>query len=191
MKLPVKINQREKRVIQAGAIVAVCIILYYFAVWYSDMRGSFRDHIEARRMTVEKQARKIHTKPALQKNHARFGMEVKLLEAGLLKGNKPPVVAAKIQSILKQIASSIGIEITLEKTLNPVDEGLYLGIPVEIGFTASTEKLNKMLHQIKTSKLLLSITEMKIIVRNVRNPSNAQTTLTVSGFINKPGPEEE
>jgi hypothetical protein len=63
---------------------------------------------------------------------------------------------------------------------------LYLGIPVEIGFNASTEKLKKMLYKIMTSETILTVTEMKILVKNIRNPVDVSATLIVNGFMKKP-----
>lgn len=184
--MPIKINQREKRVLLAGLAVGILIVVYYSADWYGSVRNSYREYIEARQTTALKQEKKIRTKPRLEKKFVTLDTEVKVLESGLFQGDKPPIVAARIQSLLKKMAQSIGIDITLEKALAPVDQGLYLGIPVEIGFTAPTAKLKKMLYKIKTSPSLLSITGMKVIVRNLRNPSDAQTTITVNGFIKNP-----
>ena len=80
---------------------------------------------------------------------------------------------------------SLGIDIKSEKALNSVDSGLYLSIPVEIGFTAPTAKLKDMLYKIKTSPLLLTVPKIKSRVINVNNPADVFTTLTVEGLIIK------
>jgi hypothetical protein len=185
MKLPVKINQREKKVLLIGALIAVIIILYQAVTWYSGVSGTLREHIDAKRTTLQKQINKISRKEILEGKNRILGAELKLLERGILPGNKPPVVAARIQSVLKNMASSLNIEITVEKALNPVDRGLYIGIPVEIGFNATTDNLKKMLYKIKTSRTVLTVSELKVMVRNIRNPVNVSATLIVSGFIRK------
>ncbi len=191
MKLPFKISQREKKVILIGGVVVIFIILYNIGTWYSSTMSSAREFIEAKRVTLEKQLQKISEKKQLQNTFHALEKDVENLERGLLRGSKPPVVAAQIQSVVKNMASSIGIEITLEKALNPEDKGLYLRIPVEVGFTAQTEKLKQMLYKIKTSRFLLTISEMKVIVKNTRNPMDVYTTLVVNGFIKKPDTPEQ
>jgi Tfp pilus assembly protein PilO len=186
MKIPFKINQREKKVLLFGGIVAIIIIVYQIFLWYGGIRTSLKDYTEARRITLEKQYQKIVDEEFIEGQYNDLNNNLNNLDKGLLKGSKTPVVAARIQSILKGMASSLDIAITLEKALDPVDKGFYLAIPVEVGFTSSTEKLTRMLYKIKTSSFNLTITEMKILVKNIRNPVNAYTTIVVNGFIKRP-----
>lgn len=184
--ISLKISQREKRFLAIGGIVAFLILTYYLVTWYKDFRASTREYIEAKQITLQKQLNKISEKENIQKNFEVVSADLKELEKGLLSDSKPPVAAAEVQRALKDMALSLGIDIKSERALNPVDNGLYLGIPVEIGFTASTAKLKDMLLKIKTSSLLLTITEMKVRVTNVNNPVDVYATLIVKGFIKKP-----
>jgi K+ transporter len=186
MKIPFKVNPREKRILLIGGLIVIIIFIYQLSIWYNGMRTTLHDYTEAKEITLEKQLRKISEKENIQREHQALSLEIKELDKMLLAGDKPPVVAAKIQSILKEMASSLKIEITLEKALDPVDKELYLGIPVEIGFTAPTEKLMKMLYKIRTSKFIFTISEVKVLVKNVRKPVDAYTTIVVNGFIRKP-----
>jgi hypothetical protein len=191
MKIPIKINEREKKVLLVGGIITLFIIAYYVFSWYNDSKSSLNDYIDAKRMVLEKQAHKISEKEAIKARLKVVDADLRFLNKGVFRGDKPPVVAARIQSILKEMASSINIEITLEKALSPVDRGLYLGIPVEIGFNAPTVKLKKLLYKIKISRNILTVSEMKIHVKNIRKPIDAYTTLIVTGFIKKPEPQDK
>lgn len=186
MKIPFKVSQRDWRILLIGGLIVVAILIYQLSYWYNGLRTSLRDYTEARGITLQKQFRKISEKEDIQREHKMLSLEITELDKMLLAGDKPPVVAAKIQSILKEMASSLNIEITLEKALDPVDRGLYLGIPVEIGFTAPTEKLMKMFYKIKTSKFIFTVSEVKVLVKNIRSPVDAYTTIVVNGFIRKP-----
>ena len=185
MNLPIKISQREKNFLLIGMIVVFLIIMYRGVLWYRDFRFSAAEHIETKRITLQKQSTKISEEVEIGNNLKAVSAELKNLEKGLLKGNKPPVAAAEVQRILKNIAESLKINIKSERALNPVENGSYIGIPVEIGFTASTAKLKDMLYKIKTSPLILTVTTVKIRVTNMRNPSDVYTTLIVKGLIKK------
>jgi hypothetical protein len=185
MNLPFKISQREKKFLLAGIIVVFLIVMFRGVSWYRDFRFSATEHIETKRITLEKQLNKILKEDEIRNNLQAVSTELNNLEKGLLMGDKPPVVAAEIQRILKSIAKPLRIDIKSERALNPVENGLYIGIPVEIGFTASTEKLKDMLYKIKTSRLILSVTTIKIRVTNVKNPEDVYTTLVVKGLIKK------
>jgi Tfp pilus assembly protein PilO len=185
MNIPFKVSQREKKFLMAGGVIVFLILTFHFVTWYRDFRASTREYIEAKQIILQKQLSKIAESKGIRKDLEVAGVELKDLEKGLLSGNKPPVAAAEVQRILKSTALSLGIEIKSERTLSPVDNGSYLGIPVEIGFTSSTAKLKDMLFAIRTSPLLLTITEMKVRVTNVSNPVDIYTTLTVKGFMKK------
>lgn len=185
INLPLKISRREKKVLLIGGIIVVLIILYHLVTWYRNTMASTDEYLQAKRITLEKQLNKILEKEKIRRKLETVGSELKGLESGLLPSDKPPLAAAEIQRILKQMTASLNIDINLEKTSNPIDNGLYLGIPVEIGFITSTAKLNDLLYMIKTSPLLLKITEIKIRVININNPIDINTSLIVMGFINK------
>lgn len=185
MNIPLKIGQREKKFLIAGGIIVFLIFAYQFGVWYKNFRVSSKEYIESRQITLQKQLNKILQKANIKNNFEAADAELKELEKGLVSGDTPPVAAAEIQRNLKVMAMSLGIDIKSEKALNSVDSGLYLSIPVEIGFTAPTAKLKDMLYKIKTSPLLLTVPKIKSRVVNVNNPTDVFTTLTVEGLIIK------
>jgi Tfp pilus assembly protein PilO len=186
MNIPLRLTQREKRFILVGTIIVFLIIVYQIVSWYQGVRSSAREYVETKQLTLQRQINKILEKEEIEDRLKQVNSELNELEKGLLKGDKPPVAAAEIQKRLKALAQSLGIEIKSERTLNPTDDGLYIGIPVEIGFTASTAKLKDILYKIKTSPLLLTITKIRIRVTNIKNPVDVYATLVVKGFIKKP-----
>ncbi|HDN94646.1 MAG TPA: hypothetical protein ENG76_01025 [Nitrospirae bacterium] len=185
MKLPFKVNEREKKVLLAGGAAVLLIILFYGFSTYSDFRANVLELADAKRFMLEKQMQKLSEKDILE---ARVGMvkqEIEKYEKFFLRGSKPPVAAAVLQRFLKEGASSLNIEVKQERTLNPVDADVYLGIPVEIGFNTSTDKLKELLYKFRTAPYLLTVSELKIRVINVSNPVDVYATVVVTGFIKK------
>lgn len=186
MTLP-DVSEREKKFLAAGGIIVFLIVIFQVFSWYDDFRREVRELSEARRFKLERQLIRLSRKERMEK---RFEEVKKMLagqERALLRGDKPPVAAAELQKFLKETASSLDIDVKLERTLSPVETGFYLGIPVEIGFTASTGKLEGLLLRLRKSPFLLMVSEMKVRVTNIRNPVDIYTTLIVTGFIKKPG----
>jgi Tfp pilus assembly protein PilN len=191
VNLPININEREKKFLIAGGIAVVMILLFQLFDWYGDTRKEVELVAEARRMKIEKELRKLADKENLEMEAKLAKEQLQRRENMLLKSSKPPIAASELQRTLTQTASALNIDIKLERTLNPVDTGTYLAIPVEIGFTTSTGKLKDMLLRIRNSVVMLTVNEMKIRVNNVRNPKNIYTTLIVTGFIKKESEGEE
>ena len=129
---------------------------------------------------------KISGEKAVEEKLEKSKAGIYVLEAMLLSGDKMPVAAAEVQRQLKGMAVSLGIEIKSEKTLDAIDTGTYIEIPVEIGFVSTTSKLKSMLYNIKSSPLLLTVPKMKIHITNLNDPSEIYTTLVVKGFMKKP-----
>ena len=185
MNLPFKVNEREKKVLLAGGAVVLLIILFQGFSTYSDFRANVIELADAKRSMLEKQIQKLSQKALIESQAGTVKQEIVKFEKFFLRGSKPPVAAAVLQRFLKEKASSLSIEVKLERTLKPVDADVYLGIPVEIGFTTSTDKLKEFLYKLRTAPYLLTVSELKIRVTNPSKPVDVYTTVVVTGFIKK------
>jgi hypothetical protein len=189
MKLPFNINAREKVVLLLGAVLASFIIIYWLFAWYGDLTGDVSDLADAKLMMLEKQMVNISEMQSLQDDMQGFRNEASRQEKALLKGDKPPVAAAELQSLLKNMISSLDIDMRAERTLGIVDVGHYIGIPVEIGFISDTGKLKSFLYKLRGSSLLLNVSVLKVRVTNLNNPKSTYVTVVITGYIRKT-PEE-
>jgi Tfp pilus assembly protein PilO len=185
MNLPIKVNEREKKFLIIGAIAVILIVLFNAFFWYSDTKKSVKDFSDARHFMLQKQINKIAEKDYILEKFNAVQQELQRQEKTLLHGNTPPVAAAALQRILKDIAASLNIDVKLERTLNISDARFYHGIPVEIGFTTTTRELKNMLFKLRKSPFLLTISEIKVRVTNISKPEEIYTTLVVTGYIKK------
>lgn len=186
INLLARISPREKNFLLTGGVVLFLILVYQLITWYGDIRTTTDDYVVTKRKHLEIQMTLISEKESKQKELEIVTSDLKELDEGLLSGNKPPVAAAEILRELKKMTSSLDININLERTRATVDYGLYIGIPVEITFTASTAKLKDLLYEIKASPLYLTISEIKVRVRNTNNPVDINVNLIVKGLMKKP-----
>ncbi len=186
MNLP-DVSEREKKFLAAGGVIVFLIIIFLVFSWYGDLRKDVKELSDTRRLLLEKQLTMLSKKDMIQKRLDEVKQALGKQERAFLRGDKPPVAAAELQKFLKETASSLDIEVKLERTLSPVETDFYLGIPVEIGFAASTGKLEGLLFRLRKAPFLLMVSEMKVRVTNIRNPVDIYTTLVVTGFIKKPG----
>jgi len=190
MNLPFKVNERERRFLIYGGVAVLLILVFYGMSWYSELKSGIQEIADAKGFMIEKQLGRIADKDRIEKQAAAIKKEIDRQERALLKGDKPPVAAAALQRALKEMASSLRIDVKLERTVNPVDADIYLGIPVEIGFTATTSELKSLLVKITKSPYLLMVSEVKVRVTNISNPADIYTTLVVTGFIKKTAEED-
>ena len=190
-----RLKRREKIFLIAGGALALLIASYYVFQWYEGVNASVKDRYEAKAMHLKKQLEKIADKDVIRARLDKAKEELNGLEKGLLSGDKPPVAAAELQKLLKETAMSLNVEIKSERISTPVDAGLYLEIPVEIGFIAPTAKLKDMILRIETSPVLLTVSTLDVRVMNFKNPTEVYAVMTVKGFLKKqkmerPAPEK-
>jgi hypothetical protein len=183
--LGLTLQRREKIAFLAGGAVAAILAGYSLFSWYGDLSVSTDERAETKRAYLVKQMGRIAGKKDLVEKVEAAKGALKDLERGLLPGAKPPVAAAELQRVLKEMAVSAGIEIKTERAVSPVDLERYSGIPVEIGFTATTAKLKDLLQRIETAPYLLRIPELRVRVMNVQQPQEVSVTMTVRGVIKK------
>ncbi len=186
MNLPIKINEREKKFLIIGGIAVVLILVFYLFSWYSDTKKSIKEYSDAKAFMLQRQINKISEQKYIEEKYRVVSQELEIQEKTLLRGNTPPVAAAALQKFLKDTASSLNVVVKLERALNLVDAESYLGIPVEIGFTATTRELKDLLVKLRKSPFLLTVSEIKVRVTNISKPEDIYTTLVVTGFIKKP-----
>lgn len=191
MNLPFNIKERERKFLVIGGIAVLLVVLYQSFSWYSNLKEHVKDVTYSKQFLLQKQLNKLSEKEEIEKRIKEAVQELKLEERAFLSGDKPPVAASALQKFLKDTASSLNIDVKVERTLNPVETESYLGIPVEIGFTATIKELTDLLFRIRKSRFMLTVSEMKIKVTNIRNPEEIYTTLIVNGFIKKPEIKEQ
>ncbi|MBI4844596.1 MAG: hypothetical protein HY809_09815 [Nitrospirae bacterium] len=191
MKLPFNTSRREKKVLAIGAAIAFLIIAYRLAVWYGDVNSQLKELTDAKLMMLEKQMNNLSGMEDLKAGVERLREGSLKHENALLKGDKPPVAAAELQSILKDMASSLQIEVRSERAFASFESGYYLGIPVEIGFLAETGKLKDFLYRLRRSEYAFNITELKVRVTNPNKPVANDVSIVVTGYIRKPADESQ
>lgn len=188
MRLPFKIKEREKRFLIMGGLVVLAILMFEGYSRYNDYKKMADDTSGTQIVMLEKQLSRISQKDEVEKRLAVLKAELETQEKGVLEGDKPPVAAATLSRVLREAALSNGVNIALERTLNPFDVHQYTAVPIEIGFTTTTEKLKELLYKLRISQYIINISEIKVRVTNISNPADIYTSMVATGFIKKPAP---
>ncbi|RJQ50335.1 MAG: hypothetical protein C4538_00200 [Nitrospiraceae bacterium] len=190
MNLLSKISERERKFIIIGVIVVSMIVLFEGYTWYQELRRRADEFTDARLVMLDKQLMKISGKDQIEKRLTEVKQQIENREKAILQGDKPPIAAAALSRIIREAAATQGINIALERTLNPAEIHSYVAVPVEVGFTTTTEKLKEFLYRLRISSYLLNISEIKVRVTNITNPSDIFASVIVIGYIKRPAEEE-
>lgn len=186
IKLPnIKLNRREKIVVSIGCVIALIIISYRVVSWVGFVRIATKEKVSAMMMLLERQTAMIAGKEDIKVRLEAAKNEINIMEKKLLVSDKPTIAAAELQKAINDMIMPLNLSINSQKILAPVDQELFMAIPVEIGFMSSTLVLKDLLMQITASDLLLSVSEIRIRVMNIAEPKELSIVMTVVGFANK------
>ena len=117
--------------------------------------------------------------------------QAETIQSKLLPGETPQIIAANLQEILKKLSEKNGIQIRSFRIGEPKETTFYLKIPViiEINPTRAMASLTYFLYDIESYEKFLLISDLDVTAPNLRNPTEVQGSLTVTGFTRNTHPK--
>ncbi len=117
--------------------------------------------------------------------------QAETIQSKLLPGETPQIIAANLQEILKKLSEKNGIQIRSFRIGEPKETPFYLKIPVtiEINPTRAVASLTYFLYDIENYEKFLLISDLDVTAPNLRNPTEVQGSLTVTGFTRNTHPK--
>jgi Tfp pilus assembly protein PilO len=122
-----------------------------------------------------------------------LGTRIAAFEEALLPGATPPLAAADLQMLLKQLADKAGLKIQSEKILAHVRKDAYLEIPVQIVATGDIRTVKEFLVGVESSPIVIAVQDMSLRVvkrrqfvpetRTYLDVSDLQANMTLVGLI--------
>lgn len=175
---------KNRRTLSIGVVIIAAILLYSFI-----LEPAYKSQIAVRLDIKSKQdiyeeslasiAKKGMLNERLKTQEARLNEQ----EAKFLPGDKPPVAAAELQIIIKNIATARGIDIKAERALQPEGKDGYIEVPIEIEFETQIAKLKDFIFDVEHAQNTLLVTGLRIRVTNVPDPKDIYVTMNIEGII--------
>jgi len=103
----------------------------------------------------------------------------------LLSGETPQLGAVNLQEIVKRLSEKNGIAIRSFRILEPKEINSYRKVSIQIEFnpTNSMLSLGQLIYDIETHEKELMISEMDLLILNIRMPNQIQGSLVISGLM--------
>ncbi len=181
-----KITPRDKKYLLAGAVAVGIFILIRFIIFpFLDKLEGQKEDLAFKEQAVEKYTKIISKQAELQKRLKLLKKEDMSISNSLLRGETPSLSAADIQKSIDRIATSSNIEVQSVKIMDSGKQGDFLTVPIQIRFTSDLSRMKNFINSIETSQKLLTIPNLKISVRNRRDPKEIIVTMVVSGYMKK------
>lgn len=191
-----RLSKREKIIVTAALVVFVLLLARFLVLNpYLAHRARVAEELEVRARQLENNRRYLNRQEEIQSQIGTLKKELAELEASLLEGDTPPVIASALQEKVRSIASQEGVQIVATRVLNPEPVGAFLRVPIQVEVDGAMEQVASLIRGIDTGPQLLVVNEITIrslsprVNRRRRRRQERQTTsggvrasMVISGF---------
>jgi len=165
---------------------AVCIFLYILVILpLVDAAKKTEDEIRAKKKLLSKYDDYLQNQKAVEEELGQTAKQYELIQQRLLPGETAQLGAANLQEIVKRISEKDGVAIRSFKILEPKEAPPYRKISIQIEFNPilMMSTLSQFIYDIEHHEKGLMISDMDILVPNIRMPNHVQGNLVISGLM--------
>jgi hypothetical protein len=181
-----KSGSSKKRFFWFFTGTVTCVLVFVLGVLplIEDLK-KMEEEIALKRKTIQKFDEFLHNRKTIEEDLLRTQKQFEAIEQKLLPGETPQLGAATLQEIVKKFADKNGIGIRSFKILEPKETFPYRKVSIQIDFNPVNNMLSlgQFLYDIEHHDKKLMISEMDLLVFNIRLPNNLQGNLVVTGLM--------
>jgi hypothetical protein len=180
----VNISKRDKKILTiGGVVVALFLFITYVISPFIESEQEIHDNTEQREVLLQKYEKIINRKSEVEKDLTQMKRDLAKIKGKLLKGSTPSLAAAEMQKTLEKISKAHDLELKSVKVKEAEKEGDFLAIPLELRLTTDLNRTRKFLADLENNQKYLIIPQLKISVKNQRDPKEVIVTIVVTGFF--------
>ena len=178
------VNKRERRLIGAGLLVGLGLIVYFYGVEpLQEWRQSGAEMIPSREAQLERRRLVVARRPTLTAELEKLNQQLQTRAPRWLQGPTPPLAASELQTLVKDVALKAGVEVRSERILPLVDRSGLQEVPIEITVAGGLRETVRLLHDLEHTTKILTVQDVKVRVVAVGQPRDLLTTFNVSGYL--------
>lgn len=187
-----KLKGRKKNLLLFLLAGVLVVVIYEFGVVaLLESQRRVRDDLGLKSKMLGRYDEFVKTEKDIEEELGQVEKQVEAIQAKLLPGETPQIMAASLQEMLKTLSEKNGIQIRSFRIGEPKELNYFMRVPViiEINPTKSMSSLTYFLYDIENAERLLVISDLNLTAPNMRNPTEVQGNLTVTGFARNNQPK--
>ena len=187
-----KLKGRKKNLLLFLMAAVLVVVIYEFGVMaLVESQRKVRDELALKGKMLGRYDEFVKMEKDIEQELGQVEGQVEAIQAKLLPGETPQIMAASLQEMLKKTSEKNGIQIRSFRIGEPKELNFFLRVPViiEINPTKSMSSLTYFLYDIENGEKLLVISDLNLTAPNMRNPTEVQGNLTVTGFARNNQPK--
>jgi len=176
----------QKKTLWGFIVIAASVLIYALGVQpLFDAAKKAQEEILLKKNVILKYESFLQNRKIVEEGLDRTTKQYEEIQQRLLPGETPQLGAANLQEVVKRLSEKNGIGIRSFRILEPKEINSYRKVSVQIEFnpTNSMLSLGQFIHDIENHGKELMISEMDLLVMNIRAPNNIQGSLVVSGMM--------
>ena len=192
---PAKKSTSSQRRLIWGLIAMTAIVLVYFygvQPLLEDTRKA-EEELALKKKMIVKYENFLRNRKAVEDELGQTLKQYEEIQQALLPGETPQLGAANLQEIVKRLSEKNGIGIRSFRILEPKEIDFYRQISLQIDFTPTNSMLSlgQFIHDIEHHEKGLIISQMDLLVANIRMPNSIQGNVVISGLMKGTKPKEK
>lgn len=187
-----KISQKKVLWVLAG--IAIGILIYAFAaVPLFEAARKTEEEIVLKKRTLLKYKEYLQSRRAVEEELDRTLKRYEEARERLLPGETPQIGAASLQEIVKGLSEKNSIAIRSFRMIEPKEIDSYRKISIQVDFNPISSMLNlsQFIYDIEHHQRGLMISEMDLLVFNIRMANSVQGSMVISGLMKGVKPTKE
>ena len=181
-----KLKFSQRKALWGFVGVAACILIVFLGILpLVDATRKTQDEILMKKKMILKYDEYLQNRKTVEEELSRTTRQFEEIQQKLLPGETPQLGAGNLQEIVKRLAEKNGIAIRSFKILEPKEINPYRKVSIQIDFnpTSSVLSLGQFMSDLEHHEKELMISEMDLLVLNIRMPNNIQGNMVISGLM--------
>jgi hypothetical protein len=184
----------QKRILWGLIGIVVLVLFYTFGILpLVEARKKAEEEILLKRRAFLRYEEYLGNRKIVEEELDRTLKQYEMIQARLLAGETPQLGSASLQEIVRRLSEKDGVGIRSFRTLEPKEIDSYRKISIQIDFNPNNSMLNlgQFIYDIETHEKELMISEMDLLVLNIRMPNQVQGSMVISGLMKGTKPKEK
>jgi len=176
----------QKRILWGLIGIVLLILLYTFGILpLVEARKKAEEEILLKRRALLRYEEYLGNRTIFEEELDRSLKQYEMLQGRLLAGETPQLGAASLQEIVRRLSEKDGVGIRSFRMLEPKEIDSYRRISIQIDFNPNNSMLNlgQFIYDIETHEKELMISEMDLLVLNIRMPNQVQGSMVISALM--------
>jgi hypothetical protein len=176
----------QKKVFWGLIGIAIFILIYTFGILpLVEAKKKAEEEIALKKRALLKYEDYLANRKMVEEEIARTLKQYEGVQKRLLPGETPQLGAANLQEIVKRLSEKNGIGIRSFRILEPKEINSYRKVSIQIEFNPinSILSLGQFIYDMEHHEKELMVSEMDLLVSNIRMPNHIQGSLVISGLM--------